>query len=830
MTYVYDSNNPFSLTATNTIGRLVAVWTGSNPQFNAWTAFSYDSMGRPITQWNCASFPWASTCPNIQTTSVAYDQTGNPTQIVYPSGLTVQQSFDTSGRVCQVAPSTNSCTAAASYWAANLTYDPISQLTGMTYGNGVSATYGYSNRLQEASIKYAKGASTLFSQTYAFGTGTNNNGQVTGVTDLVDNGRSATYTYDPLNRLATASTTGSANYAAWGLSWTYDQYGNRTAQTQTAGNPPQNSVSVDPSTNHINTPNQGYSYDASGNITGDGNNVLTYDAEGRVLTATNGGGSGSYNYSGDSVRVHQVSTTASGTTTSNSVYLGPNLIGQYDNESGALGENIYLGGQRIAAVGGVSVTNGGFESGSSGWTLTSGASIVTSANAHSGSSYLQISTTGSATAHSATFAVHPGDQIDFGGWVYLESGTAAAVDWVLATLDSSHNLLATVVPTPWSVTTAGAWTYETGSYQVASNVAYVYFYANVYQSSGTTTVRFDDGFAIFGTRYFHTDQLSTRVVTDATGSVIGQQGHYPFGELWYPISGNPTTNWQFTSYQRDTESLNDYAMARSYVNRLARFSSPDPVGLNAASLSDPQTLNAYAYVRNSPQSWTDPFGLAPSCKSSSPCERASGVPSGGGGFAWFPDMNVGGCTLDGTFFPCEWANGLLQSLTGSVKQCPNNDCSSITGFDENGFYKTVRDYMVLLCNGHDIDNYYCSMAPAGRQYLQPLDPEQMYFSSDDARLRYIGQGVVSGAGGIGDPRFIAGFYAASALLAVPEAIATDFARGPWESTLFGRNGGFLNSADGLRVGFGWYGEIGQNVFRVTGEWLNGEHYLNWPWP
>src|SRR4029077_14953236 len=132
-----------------------------------------------------------------------------------------------------------------------------------------------------------------------------------------------------------------------------------------------------------------------------------------------------------------------------------------------------------------------------------------------------ISTTTSATAQSPTFAVHPGDQIDFGGWVNLQSGSAAAVDWVLMTLDSSHNQVATVVPTPWSDTTAGSgWTYEVGSYRVASNVAYVYFYANVYQSSGTTTAWFDDGFAIFGTHYFHPDQLSTRVVTDATGTTI----------------------------------------------------------------------------------------------------------------------------------------------------------------------------------------------------------------------------------------------------------------------------------------------------------------------
>jgi RHS repeat-associated protein len=209
--------------------------------------------------------------------------------------------------------------------------------------------------------------------------------------------------------------------------------------------------------------------------------------------------------------------------------------------------------------------------------------------------------------------------------LYLESGTASAVDWVLMALDSNHNPVTAVVPNPWSVTTAGAWTYETGSYQVPANVAYVYFYANVYQSSGTTTARFDDGFAIFGTHYFHPDQLSTRLTTDATGVVIGQQGHFPFGESWY--AQNTTTNWQFTSYQRDAESGNDYAMARSYINRLARFSSPDPADFTAANPSNPQSWNRYAYVTNLPLSLADPLGLDPnggSCDGAVTCMQAPG--------------------------------------------------------------------------------------------------------------------------------------------------------------------------------------------------------------
>ena len=94
-----------------------------------------------------------------------------------------------------------------------------------------------------------------------------------------------------------------------------------------------------------------------------------------------------------------------------------------------------------------------------------------------------------------------------------------------------------------------------------------------YVYSGTQLLATIEGGAM---KYHLNDHLSARVTTDSSGIKIGEQGHYPFGESWY--STNTTTKWQFTSYERDSESGNDYAMMRQYVSRLARFSSPDPIG------------------------------------------------------------------------------------------------------------------------------------------------------------------------------------------------------------------------------------------------------------
>jgi YD repeat-containing protein len=78
--------------------------------------------------------------------------------------------------------------------------------------------------------------------------------------------------------------------------------------------------------------------------------------------------------------------------------------------------------------------------------------------------------------------------------------------------------------------------------------------------------------------YHHRDLLSVRVNTDGTtGAVVGEQGHYPYAEVWY--STGTTTKYLFTTYERDSESGNDYAISRSYVNRrVAHSEALRPLG------------------------------------------------------------------------------------------------------------------------------------------------------------------------------------------------------------------------------------------------------------
>ncbi len=138
--------------------------------------------------------------------------------------------------------------------------------------------------------------------------------------------------------------------------------------------------------------------------------------------------------------------------------------------------------------------------------------------------------------------------------------------------------------------------YDNGAAVASPSREYIY-------SSAQLLAKIESG----ATTYYHADHLSARLLTDSSGNTLGQRGHYPFGETWYETG--TTTKFKFTTYERDAESGNDYALARYSVNRLGRFSSPDPV---AGSNGNPQLLDRYSYVTNDPTNLADPSGLCPS--------------------------------------------------------------------------------------------------------------------------------------------------------------------------------------------------------------------------
>jgi len=134
-----------------------------------------------------------------------------------------------------------------------------------------------------------------------------------------------------------------------------------------------------------------------------------------------------------------------------------------------------------------------------------------------------------------------------------------------------------------------------------------------------------------------------RMTTDTSGNVVGQQGHYTFGEDWYMAS--KTVDRHFTSYYRDAESSNDYAFHRYHVNRLGRFSSADPA--KGCALK-PQLFNRYSYVGNDPVDHVDPKGLF----LEGGCDPWDGCVAGCGDFDDCPSPCGWGCGCETPTFGC----------------------------------------------------------------------------------------------------------------------------------------------------------------------------------
>jgi len=140
-------------------------------------------------------------------------------------------------------------------------------------------------------------------------------------------------------------------------------------------------------------------------------------------------------------------------------------------------------------------------------------------------------------------------------------------------------------------------------------------------------------------QYFLSDRLSTRLMLDSNGNVLGRQAHLPFGED-FGESGTQEKH-HFTSYERDSESGTDYASNRQYSQTIGRFNRSDPY-TGSCTLSNPQSFNRFSYVKNDPIGSTDPTGL----------DDFTNIPG------------TGGISVGWWYGYWYWLNGLFSPLEG----------------------------------------------------------------------------------------------------------------------------------------------------------------------
>jgi RHS repeat-associated protein len=134
-----------------------------------------------------------------------------------------------------------------------------------------------------------------------------------------------------------------------------------------------------------------------------------------------------------------------------------------------------------------------------------------------------------------------------------------------------------------------------------------------------------------GTHWFHSDHLgSTRLVTNQDGKVAQRYDYEPFGLGSSQLAGQKFENdIGFAGHRTDANTGLSYMGARYYDPQLARFISPDSI---LPEEYNPQALNRYSYVYNSPMSFADPTGhqscgVENTCATVAPASQSGTAPT-----------------------------------------------------------------------------------------------------------------------------------------------------------------------------------------------------------
>ena len=234
---------------------------------------------------------------NTYTLSYGYNLGGALVSETYPSGRTVNYSFDEGSRLTQVW-------SGATVYASQFDYSSATGLPkSLTMGNGAVESYCYNSRLQLESLDLTRAGVQLQHYNYKYGVYnpatnsvdvTKNNGQIAQIEGLITQQQwQQSFTYDSLGRLASAREfRGDNSQQSYLLNYDYDVFGNRyQKQAQNAGNPFAQvwveAGQFDQTTNRFNT---GVTYDSAGNITVDSkfrNRKFDYDANNRQKQSRN---------------------------------------------------------------------------------------------------------------------------------------------------------------------------------------------------------------------------------------------------------------------------------------------------------------------------------------------------------------------------------------------------------------------------------------------------------------------------------------------------------------------------------------------------------------
>lgn len=628
--FIYDQG-------ANGIGRLYQesdpIWNG---QTYSGTQFSYDAMGRVTgTNWfHYNAQAWQSGI------SAQYDLAGNLTQVTYPDNRVISQTWDGSGRLTNVfdGPQANPGVP----YISGVQYTASGTMAGATFGNGVSESLSWNDRLQPCheqasspSLPTNTTGGNLLDRQLFYGQTTEpncgdavgNNGNVWKILEGPNHDTFQSFNYDALNRLTSAFSGNRPSSNSYSFVHDYDSFGNM--------------IPVD----QLHTP-MNYGIDASTNrmtLNGDVNTGdLRYYPNGMLASVPDGlGGSHTFGYtvegylrSIDSYQTGSYLTDGLGERTlavppnqawHEYVYLNGQPMADLDS-NGNWTDYIYANRQKIAKT----ETQGWYVHMSSAscngsWNLMAGANALFNGahiswrEKHDGpvSSYLEIQFADD------TWAYPTGSQDTDGQWHNVNidlSAYAGKSIWALWLHENPNGNTG-----PWDGYFADV-SLQPGDgslYQLYNGQNYVpNKNPNVVGCSSGQLVAENDANGA-ATHYYLADQVgTTQMELSAGGWPVWEGWFTPFGQeiinggeqnVMGQVTADGTNNrYKFTGKERDTESGLDYFGARYNSSSMGRFMSPD-YSMNSVILELPQSWNKYGYVLNRPLYASDPDGRCPWC-------------------------------------------------------------------------------------------------------------------------------------------------------------------------------------------------------------------------
>ena len=313
--YTYDALNrltkityPDASTATYGYDKLSQLTSAAN--MNGTVSFTYDNLGRATSTTDVFG----------QVLSYAYDANDRRTRLSFSATTNATYTYDALNRLTQI---TDGAKDSVSY-----VYDATGKLISQTLPNDITTTYNYDGLGRLSRLKDAKRNKVIADNQYSY----NNAGDITGNIDLDG---THTYSYDQLDRLTSATYTGTP-----AESYAYDGVGNRTTSHRSA------TYSYQPFDRLVGTDTASYIYNNNGSLTSksgaSGTTQFVWDFENRLTqVVTPSSGSVTYKYDALGRRIQR---TSSGGVSANFIYDGQDVVKDI-NSDGSVVE--YLNGPGI---------------------------------------------------------------------------------------------------------------------------------------------------------------------------------------------------------------------------------------------------------------------------------------------------------------------------------------------------------------------------------------------------------------------------------------------------------------------------------------------------